>query len=366
MNKKMMFALLKQFILPFIVLSAIYTTLIFFNIIKPYEGHLLSHIGLIFIILIIMISIHEWSHLLSFLVFKVPIKAIFVLGFGILFKPNLNVIYDIKLLRLFGGIVIPTSIPVVDHETYQQLKKGYQSSLLIAPIVTLLSPALFFIGAFFLGIELSTTMYITFISAYFTWVIVPTFFIQHQHMYGDLKAYHKIKSGDILFEMQLISQAMIQGHKGMDLTFLFSQFSLKWKHLDKKQKNSDFIMSYVLKGIYQEYITNIDIIEEIKRIVSRKSRIKTEPHLILEMLYVSHILNDEKLWFKCMQTLMQHHHDLELNYYHAWLSRNHDKIKHLRLKNQEDLLYFNYVKNEDTMLFWSYPKRMFKPVVCEL
>ncbi|GEM_PF-2891142 len=366
MNKKVIFALLKQFVLPFILLSVSYMTLIFFDVIKPYDAHLFSHISLIVIILMLMIFIHEWSHLLMFLAFKVKVKAIFVLGFGIIFKPRLRVIYDIKLLRLFGGIVIPTSIPIKHIDVYLNLKKGYQASLLIAPLITLLSPALFFLGALFLGIDLSATMYVTFVSAYFTWMIFPTFFIQHQMMYGDLKAYHKIKSGDILFEMQLISQAMIHGNKDSDLTFLFDQLSQKWKHLDRKQKSSDFIISLVLKGIYQEYIHDRDIIEEITRILLKKSLIKTEPHLILEMLYVSHLLNDEKRWLTCMQTLMQHHHDLEINCYHAWLSSNHEKIKHLRLKNQEDLLYFNYVKNDDTMLFWSYPKRIFKPMVCKL
>lgn len=341
-------------------------TLIFFDVIKQYEAHLFIYISLIVIILVLMIFIHEWSHLLMFLAFNVKINAIFVLGFGIIFRPYFRVIYDFKLLRLFGGIVIPMSIPIDHIDTYLHLKKGYQASLRIAPLITLLSPVLFFLGALFLRIELSATMYITFVSSYFTWVIVPTFFIQHQMMYGDLKAYHKIKSGDILFEMQLISQAMIHGNKDWDLTFLFDQFSQKWKHLDRKQKRNDVIMSLVLKGLYQEFITDIDIIEEMKCALLKKTLIKIEPHMILEMLYVSHVLNDEKLWLKCMQTLMQHHHDLEIDYYHAWLSNDIDKIKHLRLKNQEDLLYFNYVKNDDTILFWSYPKRMFNPIVCEL
>lgn len=366
MNKKVIFALLKQFILPFILLSVFYMTLIFFNVIKPYEAPLLSYITLMIIILMVMIFIHEWSHLFMFLAFKVKVNAIFVLGFGIIFKPRFRVIYDFKLLRLFGGIVIPTSIHIEHLDAYRHLKKGYQASLLIAPIITLLSPVLFFLGALFLGIELSATMYITFVSAYFTWVIVPTFFIQHQMIYGDLKAYHNIKSGDILFEMQLISQAMIHGNKDSDLTFLFDQFIQKWKHLNRNQKRNDVIMSLVLKGMYQEFIHDKDIIEEMKHILLKKTLIKTDPHLILEMLYVSHMFNDEKIWFTCMKTLMQQHHELEIDYYHAWLSNHHDKIKHLRLKNQEDLLYFNYVKNDDTMLFWSYPKRMFKPVVCEL
>ena len=366
MNKKVFFALLKQFILPLILLSVLYMTLTFFDVIKPYEAPLLNYISLIIIILMVMIFIHEWSHLFMFLAFKVKVNAIFVLGFGIIFKPRVRMIYDIKLLRLFGGIVIPKSIPIEHIVAYRHLKKGYQASLLIAPIITLLSPVLFFLSALILSIELSTIMYITFVSAYFTWVIVPTFFVQHQMMYGDLKAYHKIKSGDILFEMQLISQAMIHGNKDSDLTFLFDQFIQKWKHLDRKQKRNDMIMSLVLKGIYQEYIHDREIIEEMNRIFIKKTLINTDPHLILEMLYVSHILNDEKRWLTCMQTLMQHHHDLEIDYYHAWLSNHHDTIKHLRLQNQEDLLYFNYVKNDDTMLFWSYPKRMFKPVVCEL
>jgi hypothetical protein len=366
MNKKVIFAFMKQFIFPFFLLSVLYMTLIFFDVIKAYEGHLVSHISFILIILILMNSFHEWSHLFVFLIFKVKVHAIFILGFGIIFKPRFKLIYDVKLLRLFGGIVIPTTTSIQHQETYQHLKKGYQASLLVAPIMTLISPILFLLGALFLGIEASASIYITFISAYFTWVIFPTFFMQHQHMYGDFKAYHQIKSGTILFEMQLISQAMIHGHKEMDLTYLFTQFSQQWKFFDAKQKRNVLMMSLLLKGIYQEYILDRDLIEEVKQILLKKALIKTEPQFILEMLYVSHYLNDEKLWFKCMHSLIQNHHLFEINYYDAWLSNDFDKIKHLRLKNQEDLLYFNYVKNEDTMLFWLYPKRMFKPMVCEL
>jgi hypothetical protein len=335
-------------------------------VIEPYKGHLGIHISLIVSILIMMIMIHEWSHLMTFMFFKVPIKAIFVLGLGIIFKPKFKIIYDVKLLKLFGGIVIPLSFPVSHIEAYQKLKKGYQSSLLIAPLITLISPIIFFIISLLFKMDAAMGFYIIGISIYFTWVIFPTFFIQHQQIYGDFKAYHQIKSGGILFEMQLISQAMIHGNVEEDWMFIFNQLTHKWNDLESKQKKHEMILSLIFKGIYQKYILDQILIQDVQSILHKKSLIHMEPYIVLDILYVSHQIKDEKLWFKCMQSLGYKNAQYELDLYHAWLSNDLLKIKHLKKKNQEDLLYFNYVKNEDTMLFWSYPNVVFKPMVCEL
>lgn len=347
------------------ILGVVYMALIFFDVIDVYQGNFLMYVIVIIFTIIAMITFHEWSHLLTFLLYKVPVKAIFVLGFGVIFQPHVKLVYNMSLLKLFGGIVIPSSTPVTNDLTYHKLKRGYQASLLVAPIMTFISPLLFSMISFVMHIELSLTIIILFISSYITWVIAPTFFIDYQHLYGDIKAYQKIKHNHILFEVQLISQAMLQGNIEDDLMFLYDKFIHKWISLPNKEKKSEIMLPIVLKGLYQQYITNPDMLYEVKRVL-QKRHLLHDASIHLDILFSSHQLGDPIIWHDTMMTLIKKEASDELNLYHAWLNQDHLKIKQLLLKKEENLLYFNYVKNEDTIHFWSYPKILLQPIVCHI
>ena len=365
MNKKVMHAFIKQFIVPFMILVVIYIALIFFDVIDVYQGNIFMYVSMIILTLILMISLHELSHLLTFLLYKVPVKAIFVLGFGVIFKPHVKIVYNMSSLKLFGGIVIPSSIPVTNELTYQRLKRGYQASLLVAPIVTIVSPVVLSMLSYVMHVELSLTIFMLFIASYFTWVIVPSFFIEFKHLYGDIKAYQKIKHNHILFEVQLISQAMIQGNKEDDLRFIYDKFMHKWISLPYKEKKSEIMLPIVLKGLYQQYVVKPDLIHEVK-LVLQKRHLLQDASILLDILFSSHQLGDPIIWHDTMMSLIKKEATDELNLYHAWLNQDHHDIKQLLLKKEENLLYFNYVKNEDTIVFWSFPKTLLKPIVCHI
>ena len=366
MHKKVLFALLKQFIFPLLILSLSYYMLIFFDFIKFYQGPIISYIFAFFIVFVLMITIHEWTHLLMFIVFKVPIKAIFILGFGILFDPKIKYVYNVKLLKFMGGIVIPKSISVTNQKQYHQLKKAYQSSLFAAPLVTLISPLIVYLMILFFSLSFDLSIFIVFISMYYTWVIFPTFFIEHKHMYGDFKAYTKIKSNDILFDLQLMTQILIQGHVSDDLSFMFDTFITKWRALPYALKKDDMILSIILKGLQHQWITDSDIQTEIFMTLNKLIYRKKDPSFLLETLFVAHIFSHDTLWTKCMDLLIKKDAKASLEIYHAWVDKDASKIKQIIKQQEEDLLYFNYVKNEDTMVFWSYPTRYKSPFVCNI
>ena len=366
MNKKVLFALLKQFILPLLILSVSYYMLIFFDFIMFYRGPIITYIFAFFIVFFVMITIHEWTHLLMFLFFKVPIKAIFILGFGILFDPKFKYIYDVKLLKFIGGIVIPKSIYVTNQKQYDQVKKAYQSSLIAAPFITLLSPLIIFLMSLFFSLSFDLSIFIVFISMYYTWVIFPTFFIEHKHMYGDFKAYKKIKSNDILFDLQLMTQILIQGHVSDDLSFMFDAFITKWRALPYALKKDDMILSIILKGLHHEWITDSNFQTEILMTLNKLALNHKDASFLLDLLYVAHILSHDALWTKCYNLLLKKDAKASLEIYHAWMDKDASKIKQIIKQQEEDLLYFNYVKNEDTMVFWSYPTRYKSPFVCNI
>ncbi len=366
MNKKVLFALLKQFIFPLLILSLSYYILIFFDFIIFYQGPIITYLFAFFIVFIVMITIHECTHLLMFLLFKIPIKAIFILGFGILFDPKFKFVYDIKLLKFMGGIVIPKSISVTNQKQYDKLKKAYQSSLFVAPLITLLSPLFLYLMSLIFSLSLDFSIFIVFLSTYYTWVIFPTFFIEHKHMYGDFKAYSKIKSNDILFDLQLMTQILIQGHVSDDLSFMFDAFITKWRALPYALKKDDMILSIILKGLHHQWIPNLEIQTEIFMTLNKIAYRKKDPSFLLETLFVAHVFSNDTLWTKCMDLLIKKDAKASLETYHAWVAKDASKIKHIIKQQEEDLLYFNYVKNEDTVVFWSYPTRNKSPFVCNI
>ena len=366
MNKKVIFALLKQFIFPLLILSVSYYALIFFDIIMFYQGPIIIYIVAFFIVFIVMITLHEWTHLLMFLVFKVSIKAIFILGFGILFDPKFKYVYDVKLLKFMGGIVIPKSRLITSQKEYDQVKKAYQRSLIAAPFITLLSPLILYLISRMFTLPFDLSIFIVFISMYYTWVIFPTFFIEHKHMYGDFKAYKKIKSNDILFDLQLMTQILIQGNVRDDLSFMFDAFMTKWRVLPYTLKKDEMMLTIILKGLHHQWIPNLKIQTEIFMILNKLAYRKKDPSFILDTLFVAHIFSNDSLWTTCMDLLIKKDAKASLEIYHAWLNENAFKIKQIIKQQEEDLLYFNYVKNEDTMVFWSYPTHVKTPFVCNL
>lgn len=301
-----------------------------------------------------------------FLLFKVPIKAIFILGFGIVFDPKLNYVYDMKLLKFIGGIVIPKSISVTNQKQYHRLKKAYQSSLFAAPFITLLSPLIVYLMSLFFSLSFDLSIFILFISMYYTWVIFPTFFIEHKHMYGDFKAYAKIKSNDILFDLQLMIQILIQGNVRDDLSFMFDAFMTKWQALPYALKKDDMILSIILKGLHHHWIPDLEIQTEIFMTLNKLAYRKKDPSFLLDTLFVAHVFSNDTLWTTCMDLLIKKDAKASLEIYHAWVDKDASKIKQIIKQQEEDLLYFNYVKNEDTMVFWSYPTHYKSPFVCNI
>ena len=366
MNKKVIFALLKQFIFPILILGLSYYMLIFFDFIMFYQGSIFIYIVAFFIVFIVMITMHEFTHFIMFLVFKIPIKAIFILGFGILFDPKLKYVYDVKLLKFMGGIVIPKSRLVTSQKQYNQLKKGYQSSLIAAPFITLLSPLIVYIISRMFTLPFDLSIFSAFISIYYTWVIFPTFFIEYKHMYGDFKAYKKIKSNDILFDLQLMTQILIQGNVRDDLSFMFDTFISKWRVLPYTLKKDDMILSIILKGLHHQWIPDLEIQAEIFMILNKLAYRKKDPSFLLDTLFVAHVFSNDTLWTTCMDLLIKKDAKASLEIYHAWVSEDAFKIKQIIKQQEEDLLYFNYVKNEDTIVFWSCPTLVKTPFVCNI
>ena len=125
------------------------------------------------------------------------------------------------------------------------------------------------------------------------------------------------------------------------------------------------MLSIVLKGLYQQYVVNPDLIQEVK-LVLQKRHLLQDASILLDILFSSHQLGDPIIWHDTMMSLIKKEATDELNLYHAWLNQDHHNIKQLLLKKDENLLYFNYVKNEDTIVFWSFPKALLKPIVCHI
>ncbi len=168
------------------------TLLSTFSLVKWY-WQVLIVIGILFL----TVFLHELSHFLTFLFMGV--KSEIMVVFMFLFYKNENnkwrVKINPKLLLLVGGLVWPNLGPINNEEDFKKARKAMQTSLLVAPLFTLISGVLFIIISliFFYNTFLFPISFYMFL---FTMLYTYTSSLESNQIVGDFKAYKKVKNDD--------------------------------------------------------------------------------------------------------------------------------------------------------------------------
>lgn len=159
-------------------------------------------IGLLFLI----VFLHELAHFLTFVFMGVENEAMIVFFF-LLYKNKDNkwrIKINPKLLLLVGGLVWPRLGPINNENDFKKARKAMQTSLLVAPLFTLISGILFILISmiFFYNTFLFP---ISFYSFLFTMLYTYTSTLETNQIVGDFKAYKRVKN-DINFSNLIILQ----------------------------------------------------------------------------------------------------------------------------------------------------------------
>lgn len=168
----------------------------------PIYYHLLIFLLMFFITL----SLHELTHLFAFLMKGIKSKAIFLLCF-VFYKgvKGWRLSYNPSLFLLGGGLVIPDISGINSKDDEQKIRKAFAFSLIAAPVMTIISSSVLLVLTllFFYDkpwIVVSNT-YVLICSALYTYA--STF--ETKQIYGDFKAYKRVKTNDE-FALMILSE----------------------------------------------------------------------------------------------------------------------------------------------------------------
>ncbi|MDY0210234.1 MAG: site-2 protease family protein [Acholeplasma sp.] len=233
----------------------------------PFYGH----IGIILLSFFLSVFLHELTHLIAFKVKGMRIKAFLVLFF-VISKHNdkWQFKFNFKLLKMGGGMVMPEIKEIKEELTYYKYANAISTSLIAAPIFTIIYALLFLVLnlVFFHTLPIFTVF--SFYTVLFGILFTLSSNLATDELYGDFKAFKKFNE-DPLFKVSIITQ----------YTDNLSNYHLKLleSHIEKYPV-SDFPNEIlpVLSTLYDYYVYEKD--EWIVPLIQRAEYVFVHPFLI--------------------------------------------------------------------------------------
>lgn len=194
-NHKFIFLLIFCFILGFLT-SPLFHSGYIETLFKSYKSiKWYYHILLFLLMFFTTLILHELTHALTFNAFGYK-NEILILLFFVFIRKNKKwkVKIDFKLLLLFGGLAFPSLDEINNDNDYSKAKKAIKSSLISAPVFTLISGILFIILTFIffykIPLLVSSSIYVLIFSLLYTYVSTK----ETSDIKGDFKAYKHMKT----------------------------------------------------------------------------------------------------------------------------------------------------------------------------
>ncbi len=295
-----------------------------------------------YITFFITLTIHELSHLITFVIKGTKIRALYLhmlvfykttKGWRVKIKP--------KLWFLMGGFVVPDLGEINDDETYQSSVDAFRHSLIVAPYVTIVFLVMSII-IFMMAIAFGWNPYVigfyslfTFYTAILSFFYIKSFKLSNQWFYGDFVAYQKMKD-DLIFQIVQMSQYRMFSLKESKETDMYLFNKVKEAMRSGELKSSLFYQLLILN--YIEAVT-FHGFEEDPSIREKLTRYPYGPHYHTEqgvmLLY-----------------------DLAVYYYHlGMIEKSYQLIEQIRKKaspkiDEKSLLYLR--KKHDHILHIQY------------
>lgn len=259
--------------------------------------------------LFLTLALHELAHFVSFLISGYKNEMMIILFFVFYKKNNKwKVKVDFKLLLLGGGMVFPSLGEVNTDEDFIKAKKAMQTSLLAAPLFTLISGVLLFIITYSLlytnAFLVPFSLYVLIFSLLYTYLSTK----EAPGVYGDFKAYKKVKT-NFDFALVIVSQyatSLPEHHVNMMRKHLKNQKEINLDLISKSYfiilldmaLQSDEIDYFVLEKVYYYYtslmsfsrlISNVDNYDLAQAIIFYLERLnfKAEANKLLTLFIVT-------------------------------------------------------------------------------
>jgi hypothetical protein len=253
-----------------------------------------------FLTFFISILWHELGHLIAFIIQGYHIKGFFILGLGITQSP-LKLHLDALTATMLGGIVIPKLKSCHSDDIFDKRLKELRTALIFGPIFSYILPLILITMYVFLKFNFIYIM--IWFSLGILFVIHKSFFVSFSGLFGDLKAFHKLKTDhDIL--LLLYHQHMMLYDIDLDTkAFIYKKAFHSWNHKRSFEMSSDMhLMMMVIDGVRFGYLTENQYLHWHFKELSNHAYYKKNEY---QHLLVYHI------WIE----LFLQHHDNASHYY---------------------------------------------------
>ena len=210
------------------------------------------------------IIVHETGHIVGFINKKTKIKAVMMLCLLIFKKDNhFYTRVHLGLLRLVGGFVVP-EIKEINEDNYEDYRKVFAHSIKLGPIfstifvslmlVLLLVSMIVFPGSAFTGVM----FYSNIMSFVMYLIVLKSFNVQYQQIYGDAVSAKKIITDDDFYFATILSYYGLSEDESSD-AFMFDRIVKRLLDAKKSSYTKDFIIYYLFAVLFDGQEENKDI-----------------------------------------------------------------------------------------------------------
>lgn len=311
-----------------------------------------------FLTFFISILWHELGHLSAFLIQGYEIKGFFVLGLGVTKRP-FKFHLDAFTMKMLGGIVIPKLKTCTSDLEFSKRLKELRIALIFGPIFT-------YIGPFILIL-----MYV-FVPTPFTYVMIwysfgmliifhKSFYVSHSGLFGDLKAFHMLKSKHDILLLMYHQHLMLYDINKETHRYTYKKAFHTWNHMQAFNMTSDMqLMMMVIDGVRFGYLKDGQALNWDFKQLSKHAYYKREAYQQLLVYYI------------CMALYLKHEDSASQYYtymlkhakkYEEALALLHVFVYHEPMSNTlfeqalSDLSIYRYIVDEQ--VFKNYFKSMF-------
>jgi hypothetical protein len=271
------------------------------------------HIVLLFLsfFLTFYISIlwHEFGHLVAFLIQGYKIKGFFVLGLGLTQSP-LKLHLDSLTVKMLGGIVIPKLKSCDNDDMFKRRLKELKTGLIFGPIFSYILPFVFIIIYFF--IQWPFIYMMIWFSLGILFVIHRSFFVSFSGLFGDLKAFHILKTKHDILLLLYHQHMMLYEIDTNTKAYIYKKAIQTWNIKQSFDMASDMhLMMMVIDSVRFGYLNHNQDLQWGFKELSNHSYFKRNEY---QQLLVYHI------W---IELYLEHHENAA--YYYAYMLKHANK-----------------------------------------
>ncbi len=221
----------------------------------------------------ITLTIHELGHLLAFVFQGVKIRGLYLHMISIYRSPKgWRMKFKYKLWFLLGGFVVPDLGVIADDQTYEKKVKQFSTSLIVAPIVSIVFLSLTIVTFLVLnlvGVDPHLLGRFTLFTVYtilLSILYIRSFNISNASFYGDFVAYKKMKEDPVFQLTQLAQYTMFSLHPSNETDlYMFNRMKTMIQTINLKSSlfYQLLILNYIEGILYHGYEDDLIVREKL-------------------------------------------------------------------------------------------------------